>query len=147
MTEYVVGFAMTELAAYLQEEMERRNLKEQAFADEIGVSRTQLRNTLDGGEPKLSTFWKYAEKLDIPLWRIIQMAGFELGLPNAPTDQAIRLASLAQQDSRIARALPILLALRAEDLTAALDQLEGLLLLRNRQQQADQSTPELPPPD
>jgi transcriptional regulator with XRE-family HTH domain len=137
MTMSVVGFAMTELAAYLQEEMERRNLKEQAFADEVGVSRTQLRNTLSGGEPKLSTLRKYAEKLNLPLWRIIQMAGFDLNLPNAPSDQAVRLAGLAQQDSQIARALPILLALQAKDLGAALDQLEGLVLLRGRQQQED----------
>jgi len=84
------------LAALLARQMRERGWSLRDAEREIGISKTAVRNILEKPNvvPELETLSKIASALDLPLWRVIEVAGFDLDLSRAPLEKAQLLASL-----------------------------------------------------
>lgn len=116
---------MSDLSDFL-----RRELKQSSYRDlesKTGVSRGSLENLIGRQNkefPKLETLEKIATAYRMPLWRVIEMAGIDLGLPQAPNDLAQRLTSLASRMPEIDPIVGFLLKLQPADLRAVVAYLE-----------------------
>ena len=78
---------ITALSTFLQSYMRQHALTLRDMESRSGVSRTVLHGLCSGKEiePRLSTLVCIARAVDLPLGRVIELAGFDLGLsPDAP---------------------------------------------------------------
>lgn len=126
---------LSELAAFVARQMEQRGWGLRAAERETGVSKTALKNILDNADvvPEMDTLVKLANAFGVPLWRIVEMCGFDLGLPTTPTDRAQRLAALVAAMPEYQPIVDQLLTLTPEDLEGVLLYLEAIRLRRQRQ--------------
>ena len=135
MTTHETDRAMSELSRKLTEE-----LKTQSYRDleaKTGVSRGSLEGIARGQIsefPKLETLDKLATYWKLPLWRVIEMAGIDLGLTRSVSDTIEQLNSLAHRMPEIAPIVMYLLKLYPEDLRGVVAYLEALDRQRNRAQ-------------
>ena len=125
------GGTMT-LAELLQREINDNGIV--AVVNKTGVSHTSINNILDGtgGPPKLETFFKFSKAFHLPLWRVIEMAGFDLGL-NTEDFQMQRLASILSSAPEYRALADELADMTADDLRATLGYLRSIV--RERQDQ------------
>jgi transcriptional regulator with XRE-family HTH domain len=132
---------MATLAAYVQNQMKQRGWSLRDAERETGVSRSALDNILKNEDvtPGLDTLTKLASVFGIPLWRIVEMCGFDLGIPREPSNQSQRLTTLINSMPQLQPIVDHLLALQPDDLGGILDYLELVELRRNRQQDQDKS--------
>ena len=116
------------LAEFLQKEMDKRRWSRRELASKSKVSRGSLDNIWDdpGAVPQLETLEKLASKLEIPLWRMIEAAGFSLGLPASVSDLEQRTAQLLAREPQFKSMAPYLATLDPNDWRAMLAFLEGL---------------------
>lgn len=125
----------TELWRKLNEELRTKSYRElEAVTD---VSRGALENIARGqmtDYPKLETLDKLATYWKLPLWRVIQMAGVELGLQRSIDETVQQLSSLAKRLPEIEPIVQYLLKLYPEDLRGVVAYLEALDRQRNRDQ-------------
>lgn len=105
-----------------------------ALARKTGVSHNALSNlmTSETAIPELETLVRISQAFGMPLWRIIDLAGFDLGLPRSPSDQAQRLAGLVEQLPEFQPIVSYLLSLQPDDLEGVLTYLESLNRRRGR---------------
>ncbi|NTU82974.1 MAG: helix-turn-helix transcriptional regulator [Chloroflexales bacterium] len=91
---------MHDLAGFLKAYMEERGLSLRDMEQRARVSRSLLNNLINGKEtePRLSTLEGIARAVELPLWRIIELAGVDLGLPDEPSYDAERLMLAANQN-------------------------------------------------
>lgn len=132
MITYRTEHAMSDLAEFLG-----RELKDSSYRDleeKTKVSRGSLENIIGQQNkefPKLETLEKIAKAYSLPLWRVIEMAGIELGLPGAPDDLARQLTSLGNRIPEIQPIVGFLLKLHPDDMRGVVaylrtvDQLRG----------------------
>jgi transcriptional regulator with XRE-family HTH domain len=122
---------MSDLADFLA-----GKLKESSYRDleeKTKVSRGSLENIIGQQNtefPKLETLDKIAKAYQLPLWRVIEMAGIELGLPGTPDDLARQLTSLGNRIPEIQPIVGYLLKLHPDDVRAVVAYLETLDRLR-----------------
>jgi len=118
---------MSELARKLTEE-----LKTQSYRDlegKTGVSRGAIEGIVREELkefPKLETLDKLATYWNLPLWRVIAMAGIDLGYPQTMDDLSVQLTSLAQRLPEIEPIVQYLLKLYPDDLRGVMAYLEAL---------------------
>jgi transcriptional regulator with XRE-family HTH domain len=125
------------LADFLQREIDKRKWSRRELASKSKVSRGSLDNIWDdpGAVPSLETLEKLAAKLEIPLWRMVEEAGFNLGLPASVSELEQRTAQLLAREPQFKSMAPYLMGLDPHDWQAMLAFLEGLTARR-----ADQSS-------
>lgn len=101
---------------------------------QLGVSRAALSNILTNAEvtPRLDTLEQLATALNLPLWKMIELAGFDLDLTTTPEDKAARLLSLARRQPAYQPIVDHLLDLHPDDLEGVLVYLEAAELRRKR---------------
>lgn len=117
----------SELARKLNEE-----LKTQSYRDlegKTGVSRGAIEGIVREElkeYPKLETLDKLATYWQLPLWRVIQMAGIDLGYPQTIDELSTQLTGLAQRIPEIEPIVGYLLKLYPDDLRGVMAYLEAL---------------------
>ena len=93
---WLKGVDMSELATYLKNQMRDNNWTWRVAEEVTGVSKSALANIIENPDviPGLETLAKLARALKLPLWRVVEMAGFDLELNHGDLSQAQRLAGL-----------------------------------------------------
>lgn len=117
---------MEQLASFLKAYMTEHGLKLRDMELRSGVSRTVINSLITGKEhePRLTTLAGIARAVELPLWRIIALAGVELELPDATTSAAAQLAALAARSPTFERLLERLLLAHEAQLQAVVNYLE-----------------------
>lgn len=105
-----------------------------ALSMQTEVSYTGLKNLIDNPDatPELETLVKFSRAFNLPLWRIVEMAGFDLGLGNGPATQAQRLTSLIEAMPQYRPVIDHLVGISPDDLEGLLVYLETLERRRGR---------------
>ncbi len=100
-----------------------RELEERSRIDgQVMASKSAIREVINNPErkPRITTLLGIARALDLPLWQVIAMAGYDLGLPGQ--DQAWnQLQGLAQRDEDVRQLVDLLLQTSDEDRRAVLN--------------------------
>lgn len=131
MLTYRTDHAMSELADFLERELDKTSYRD--LEGKTHVSRGALENIITRQNtqfPKMETLEKIAAAYGIALWRVIEMAGVDLGLPSSADDLSRRLTALANRMPEIGPIVGHLLKLHPEDLRGVLAYLETLDRLR-----------------
>lgn len=105
----------------LADEVARTSLTN--VAEMTGVSRTSIENIVKSrnkGWPEVETFIALARAFRLPMWRLMEMAGVKLNLPNAPSDRAVRLVQLAERRPALVQLIDILLTATTKETEAIL---------------------------
>lgn len=124
---------MSELSRKLTEELETQSYRD--LEGKTGLSRGTLEHLAKGRNedyPKLETLDKLATHWKLPLWRVIEMAGIDLGLPRSVDELSQQLTSLAKRLPEIEPIVQYLLKLYPEDLRGVVAYLESVDRQRNR---------------
>jgi transcriptional regulator with XRE-family HTH domain len=131
---------VSELADRIRAYMKDHDLTLREVEELAGISRSSVSDILNNPNrvPKLDTFMRVADLLGLPLYRVIEMAGFNLGLSETPADVARRLAVLMERSPEYRPLAVMLTQLQSDDLEGVLAYLEMVLLRRSRRD--DQST-------
>lgn len=126
------------LADFLQREIDKRKWSRRELASKSKVSRGSLDNIWDdpGATPALETLEKLADTFGLPLWRLVEAAGFNLGLPATPSELEKRTAQLLAREPQFQSMAPYLATLDPYDWQATLAFLEGLTSRRVDQSNA-----------
>ncbi len=127
-SEVEVEASMTDLAKLLTEELRSHNWTLREAEEAMKVSRSTLGNILNDDEmvPRLETLDKLATYWKLPLWRVIGMAGIDLGYPRTMDELSVQLTSLAQRLPEIEPIVQYLLKLYPDDLRGVMAYLEVL---------------------
>lgn len=132
---YETDRAMSELSRKLLEELKTQTYRD--LADKTGISHGTLEYLAKEKNeefPKLETLTKLADYWKLPMWRVIEMAGVDLGLPRSIDETVQQLSSLAKRLPEIEPIVQYLLKLYPEDLRGVVAYLEALDRQWNRQQ-------------
>lgn len=131
--ENVTEVSMTELAELVAKHLRENHWSYRVAEEEMKVSRSAISNIINGKDqpPRLETLDKLGLYFQLPLWRVIQMAGIELGLPGTPDELARQLTSLGDRIPEIQPIVGYLLKLHPDDLRAVVAYLETLDRLRH----------------
>src|SRR4051812_45612535 len=107
----------SDLAGFLAREVEQSSLR--VVAAKTGVSKTAIDNIVKGKNvelPQLETLEKIATAYNLPLWRVVEMIGIDVGLPDTPDSLARRLTALSGHLPEIEPIVDYLLRLHPDDL-------------------------------
>lgn len=117
------------LADYLQREMDARGWSRRKLSERSQVSWGSLANIWQEPDavPDLETLEKLAVCLDVPLWRVVEAAGFNLGMPTTPDALERRTAQLLASAPQFRALAPYLEHLEPDDLRAVLAYIDGLM--------------------
>jgi hypothetical protein len=128
------------LSELLQRELEAAGSMT-ALAAKTGTAHTALQAIIDGTTtvPKLETLVRFSQAFNLPLWRVVEMAGFDLGLDRGSATQAQRLASLLNDHPEFGPIVDDLTAMNPDDFEGMLRHLEGLVIAYQRRQGTSQS--------
>ncbi len=88
---------ISELARFLEGEQKRRVYRD--LEAMTGVPRPTLSKIINNqlkGLPELETLAKVATAFNMPLWRVVEMAGIDAGIAQTPSAQGKRLAALVE---------------------------------------------------
>src|SRR5579859_389667 len=117
----------TQLAQFLAGQMHGRQWGVRDAAAFTHVSKSTIWNILrDQAVPTLDVLEKLAGAFDVPLWKMIEMAGVHLQLPATPSAQAQRLTALLEHEPAYQPLIDRLLALQVDDLAGVLAYIEAL---------------------
>lgn len=122
----------TELRRKLQEELKNKSLRD--LESQTEVSRGSIDNIVRGenvGYPTLETLDKLATYWGLPVWRVIEMAGIDLGMPRSADETALQLKSLMKRLPELELVVQALLTLYHEDVRGVVAYLEALDRQRN----------------
>jgi transcriptional regulator with XRE-family HTH domain len=110
------------LVQLLSEELERSSLRD--LEAKTGISHTALLRIVRGqlkSLPEIETLDKIAKAFSLPLWRILEMAGADLGLDHSLDNYTRRLGSLASKQEDYQRLLGYLIDADPVDIRAILN--------------------------
>jgi transcriptional regulator with XRE-family HTH domain len=127
--------AMSELSRRIVEELKQLSYRD--LEERTGVSRGSLEGIAREQItefPKLETLEKLAKYWKLPLWRVIEMAGVDLGLPLSIDELGQQLMSLAQRLPEIEPIARYLLKLYPEDLRGVIAYLKTVDQLHNQEE-------------
>ena len=89
---------MPDLADFLADKVRQSSYR--AVAAHTGVSRGALENLvrrLNTEPPELPTLEKISKSYNLPLWKVMELAGYDLGLPNDANAIIARFVALADR--------------------------------------------------
>jgi len=117
---------LSELADRLERYKREHNMSWRELEDLAGVGKTtlhDLKNPDPKRRPRISTFVGVAKLLELPLWQVLKMAGYDTGLTETTEDQARQLVSLAEHQEDVRQLLALLLKADPKDRQAVLNYL------------------------
>jgi transcriptional regulator with XRE-family HTH domain len=121
--------ATVTLAEFLQREMDRRKWSVVDLEAQTGVSRGALRNILKNKDavPTIGTLRRLAIRFEMPLLRMVELAGFDLGTPDSlPKGRTARIIALDQAMPELHEALEHLVDRSPDEMAGVLAYLEAL---------------------
>jgi transcriptional regulator with XRE-family HTH domain len=124
--------AMSELSRKIADELKQISYRD--LEARTGVSRGSLEHIAreeNTDFPKLETLEKLATYWKLPMWRVIEMAGVDLGLPRSVDELGQQLMSLASRLPEIEPIVQYLLKLYPDDLRGVVAYLESVDRQRN----------------
>lgn len=126
---------MSDLSDYLKRQMEQRGWKLLDAQRELGVSKTAIDNILKNKDvvPKLETIEKFAEAFKLPVWRVLEMAGYDLQLPHSSSSLAQRVAALVDKNPSLLPVLEKLATYDLKDAVAVLTYMETMERIRDQE--------------
>jgi transcriptional regulator with XRE-family HTH domain len=130
----ISGMKTWALANFLREQMKGHGWSQKDLAAESGVpapTLSRLLNTADV-EPELTTLVKLSSALEVPLWRLISLAGFPVEPPANAEAQASRLVALGEAFPWLIPVMEEFAGLAADDRESILTYLEALRLRRQK---------------
>lgn len=106
----------------------------QRLADEIGISKSGVVNLIENEDlkPKLETLVLIGRRFNIPLWRLVEMSGFDLNLPTHVGTTEQRIAVLVDSSPQLEPIINHLIRLEPDSLEGVLIYLEAQQLVRDR---------------
>lgn len=109
------------LSQFLYDELQRRGVSLSDFALQSGIPKQTLSNIINNpsSKPELATFVRIADGLNMPLWKILEIAGYRIFAPGEEED-SIRLARTVDSFPWLKPILERLLALNPQDRAAVL---------------------------
>lgn len=117
------------LADFLRREEETLGIV--ALATKTGVAHTSLRKIINGDYKRdIETFIRIADVYNMPLWKVMEMAEYDLGLSADQT--AAQVASLIKSIPAYAPVLERLAGLDPRDLAAIVVHLSALMDAQHR---------------
>ena len=125
----VVGDYRMTLADFLKREEDAIGLV--ALAQKTGVAHTSLRKLINGDyKREIETFIKIADAYAIPLWKVMEMAEYDLGL--SQDEVARRLSSVLDILPEARSIFARLADMDPKDLAAIVVHIDALIEARNR---------------
>lgn len=115
---------LSELSDELERYKREHNISWRELEELADVSKTALHDLIHPDpkrRPRISTFIGVAKALELPLWKVIQMAGYDPGLSDTTEDQARQLVSLAEHQADVQQLLDLLLKADSKDRRAVLN--------------------------
>lgn len=124
---------MAQLADFLAHQMKIHDWSIQRLADEIGISKSGVVYIRDNPDslPSLETLVKISQRFQLPLWRVVEMLGLSLDLPENITPQQYAEA-LVKSSPQLGVIIDQLLRLDPGALEGVLAYLEGQRIARDR---------------
>lgn len=116
---------MMNLAQFLTRELEGHSLRD--LEAKIGISHAAIQRIAHGrlrGYPDLDTLKKIAEAYGQPLWRVLEMAGLDLGLTARDHQLVTCVASLVEHKPRFRQLFERMIDAKTEEIEAVLVYLE-----------------------
>lgn len=88
-------YSMPKLAAYLRGKIERGEVTQVELERLSNIPDSTLSRIINGGvgEPKASQIAQIAKALDMPFWKLMQIAGFTTDTPGHPSEDVLRIAT------------------------------------------------------
>jgi len=127
---------MSELSVIVDQQLKQRNWSLRVAEEETGISKTALSNLInDAQKPDLETLVKVSRSFALPLWRVVEMAGYDLGFRDSSRSIAERIASLIEAVPDFHEGLERLMKATPDDIEGMLAFLEGQRLVRERRAQ------------
>ena len=125
------------LREWIEREMKAKGWSRRTLASEAEISRGTLDNVFSKPDamPDLDTLAALAKVFDAPLWRVVEMAGFESGV--APTAGADRIAQVLASTPELQEIAGLLEQVPAADRTGVLLYLQVLHARRANQPDAE----------
>lgn len=127
-----------DLADFLAQEVDRTSYR--AVEAKTGISRGSLDNLIRRENkklPEIETLKKVSKGYGLPLWKVVEMAGVELDLPNSPSERSQRLADLVSRVPQFSLLVDHLLRVDPDNADGILVYLEALELMQNRANPSD----------
>jgi len=132
---------MSELSSFVDQQMKTKGWSLRAAEEETGVSRSALDNIIkDTQRPEPDTLIKLGNYFSIPLWRLMEMAGYDLGFGDALLAQ--RVASLISRIPALTTVFDQMLQLPPDRFRNLVQSLEGLLISQQRDLERSQQPQE-----
>jgi transcriptional regulator with XRE-family HTH domain len=118
---------MPALANFLKTYMDERRLSLRDMELRSGLSKALLSNLINGKdvEPRLSTLEGISKAVELPMWRVLELAGVNLALPESASYEGERLATLASRSETLQKLLERLEHVDGSMLTTVLNYLEA----------------------
>jgi transcriptional regulator with XRE-family HTH domain len=117
------------LANFLRDEMNKRGWSQKDLAAKSGVPESTLSNLLNNKteEPGLATLTRLSTAFEVPLWRLILIAGYPVGTPDSFENQQSRLVELSKAFPWLTPVAEDIAGLTPDDRESLLTVLEMLL--------------------
>lgn len=125
--ETVTDHDMSELSDRLAAELRQKTYRD--LEANTKISRSTLEHLAKGRNdehPKLETLDKLATYWNLPLWRVIEMTGIDLGYSRSLEELSLQLLNLAKRLPEIEPIVQYLLKLYPEDLRGVVAYLESV---------------------
>ncbi len=123
---------MSELSTFIKAQMEQNKWTFRIADEQTGISKTALSNIINETQkPEMDTLVKISHAFNLPLWRVVEMAGYDLGFGKSKS-VAERIASLIEAVPEYEEGLNRLLRASPDQIEGMLAWLEGQDLVRER---------------
>lgn len=125
---------LMDLADFLADKVRATSLRD--VGGVIGITHTGVDKIIKRQSkepPQLETLVGIAKGYDVPLWNVIEMAGYDLGLPKEPNAERARLIDLAERIPELQELLGELLDLTDDQRRIAVGYIESYLRFQSEQ--------------
>jgi transcriptional regulator with XRE-family HTH domain len=119
---------MSQLADLLKHQMEVRGWSKRKLEEITGIARTSIDNILDNENavPRLETLDILGRTFGLPLWRMVELCGYDLGLPKTAGERAKRLTAVMEAMPQFQPIVDHLMATDPDKLDGILSYLEWI---------------------
>jgi transcriptional regulator with XRE-family HTH domain len=118
---------LTPLAAFIESELERLNMSQQQLEAVSGIPDTTIMRIRAGQEAKPSQLARFAKAFERDFWYVVQRAGYSLGPPGDPSQDAQRLGVVFADDPELSALSERLLRLSPPNRKAVVRMIQVLL--------------------
>lgn len=128
---------MSKLAVYLRGKIERKEITLVELERRSGIPDSTLSRIVSGevDEPKASQIAQLAHGLEMPFWKLMQIAGYTTEVPGNPSEDAQRIAATLEAQPDLRELMDEVAGLAPEDREATRAYIDVLQVRRLRRLQ------------